>query len=102
MAAWVSSGCSRPVARTLDAMRGTLADLKDSDPVGTVVALRFKNRYKKRLFNGYADGLYNVAIHLGGGVWHVCEVQLHLASIAALKSDGGHRSYVMWRNLSGQ
>ena len=33
---------------------------------------------------------------------HLAEVQLHLAPIIALKSGGGHKTYVLRRNLSGQ
>ena len=33
---------------------------------------------------------------------HVAEVQLHLASIMNLKSEGGHKNYVMRRNLRGK
>ena len=32
---------------------------------------------------------------------HLAEVQLHFAPIIALKSGGGHKSYVLCRNLSG-
>ena len=33
---------------------------------------------------------------------HLCEVQLHLKSIIALKSEGGHKTYVLRRNLKAQ
>jgi hypothetical protein len=33
---------------------------------------------------------------------HLAEVQLHFAPIIALKSEGGHKNYVLRRNLSGQ
>ena len=33
---------------------------------------------------------------------HLAEVQLHFAPIIALKGDGGHKNYVLRRNLSGQ
>ena len=32
---------------------------------------------------------------------HLCEVQLHFAPIIKLKSGGGHKTYVLRRNLSG-
>ena len=32
---------------------------------------------------------------------HVCEIQLHLRAIYERKSDGGHKSYVVARNLRG-
>ena len=73
--------------------------------------LRVFDEDKMRLREGHGGGyrdvqlcvrLDNVETRAGGVQEHLAEVQLHLASIAALKSDGGHRSYVMWRNLSGQ
>jgi hypothetical protein len=33
---------------------------------------------------------------------HLAEVQLHFAPVIALKSGGGHKNYVLRRNLSGQ
>jgi hypothetical protein len=33
---------------------------------------------------------------------HLAEVQLHLTPILALKSEGGHKNYVLRRNLKGQ
>lgn len=36
-----------------------------------------------------------------GVATHLCEVQLHFAPIIALKSSGGHKTYVLCRNLSG-
>ena len=33
---------------------------------------------------------------------HLCEVQLHLQPMMALKSEGGHKTYVLQRNLRGQ
>ena len=33
---------------------------------------------------------------------HLCEVQLHFAPIVALKSGGGHKNYVLCRNLGGK
>jgi hypothetical protein len=33
---------------------------------------------------------------------HLCEVQLHFAQIIALKSGGGHKNYVLRRNLGGK
>jgi hypothetical protein len=33
---------------------------------------------------------------------HIAEIQLHLAALFDLKSDGGHKSYVRARNLRGQ
>ena len=56
---------------------------------------------------GYRDVQLSVALNTretrARGVHnHLAEVQLHLAPIAALKSDGGHKSYVTRRNLRGQ
>ena len=54
------------------------------------VVLRIKNRYTTPLFNGYRDGLYNIALEVRPGVWAVCEVQLHLGAILALKEASHH------------
>ena len=40
--------------------------------------------------------------HTRGVHEHLVEVQLHLKSIIALKSEGGHKNYVLRRNLRGQ
>ena len=51
--------------------------------------VRLKNRFKEPKFNGYRDALYSIAVRVavegGGEVWHVCEVQLHLAAVLANK-----------------
>ena len=54
------------------------------------VVVRLKNRYTKPLFNGYRDGLYNIALEVLPGSWMVCEVQLHLAAILVFKEESHH------------
>ena len=49
-----------------------------------------KNRFAKPLFNGYRDGLYNIALRLPGGGVMVCEVQLHLAAVLSHKEVSHH------------
>ena len=54
--------------------------------------VRLKNRFKRPLFNGYCDALFNIAVPVGvvaGGAaaWHVCEVQVHLAALARHKEQ---------------
>jgi hypothetical protein len=56
---------------------------------------------------GYRDvqlslRLISTASVAAGTARHICEVQLHLQSISALKSEGGHKSYVRARNLRGE
>ena len=43
-----------------------------------------------------------VAVNVNDDDEHLAEVQLHFAPIIALKSGGGHKNYVLRRNLSGQ
>ena len=33
---------------------------------------------------------------------HICELQLHLPALLALKSAGGHEAYVRCRNMRGE
>ena len=61
----------------------------------------------QRLSGGYRDIQLCVRLNCeearARGVHeHLCEVQLHLAPIIALKSGGGHKTYVLRRNLSGR
>ena len=71
------------------------------DPTATSYrVVRLKNRFREPLFNGYRDALYSISIRLRGGdeaeVWHVCEVQLHLAAILARKEQS-HMYYEYFR-----
>ena len=60
-----------------------------NDPRYSLV--RLKNRFKEPLFNGYRDALYSLSVR-AVGVWHVCEVQLHLAAVIFHK----HESHVYY------
>lgn len=88
--------------RDLAACLGTIAD--DDD----VVVLRVKNRYDPAYDAEASWGYRDVNINLRfrsptalmlGVSSHVCELQLMLRGVAALKSDEGHRNYVAGRNL---
>ena len=71
-----------------------LATVSGDEPVlGQFVLVRLKNRYAEPLFNGYQDGLYSIALYVGGGLWTVCEVQVHLAAVLVFKEDS-HGYYV--------
>ena len=67
------------VAKALD---GGAIRTADGDVYEVV---RLKNRFKEPLFNGYRDALYSVRVQIAPGVWHVCEMQLHLAAVIAHK-----------------
>ena len=80
--------------------------LMSSDLETTIV--RIKNRMDPdcdaSLYGGYRD--VNINLHITsqaavalGVDSHVCEVQLVLIPIARLKSEGGHRNYIVCRNL---
>jgi hypothetical protein len=69
-------------------------------PDGTLprfVVVRLKNRYLEPLFNGYRDGLYNIALALDAGVWMICEVQLHLGALLVYKRES-HAYYEFFRS----
>jgi len=67
---------------------------------------RIKNRLAKNFDSatsmGYRDVSLNVRWELVNGSWHICELQLQLCSLFELKSDGGHKRYVLWRNGRGE
>ncbi|KAH8098126.1 hypothetical protein JL720_1054 [Aureococcus anophagefferens] len=59
--------------------------------------VRVKNRFAKPA-GGYVDVLLNwTASKAARG--HVCEIQLHAASVYATKGEGGHQSYKWLRRL---
>jgi len=74
-----------------------LAQAPPADAAGTFVVVRLKNRYSEPLFNGYRDALINIALAVGK-CWVVCEVQLHIAAMLALKADM-HIYYEFFRSF---
>lgn len=65
---------------------------------------RFDLNYDAALSAGYRDVCILVTISTdenkkSGADQHVCEVQMHMAAILAIKSDAGHKRYVKWRNI---
>ena len=72
------------------------------------VKQRLRTSYDARaLSGGYRDVQLMVALdtpeaRARGVHEHLAEVQLHLRAFAALKSEGGHKAYVICRNLKGQ
>ncbi len=64
-----------------------------SDPRYSLV--RLKNRFKEPLFNGYRDALYSLAVCVED-VWHVCEVQLHLAAVIFHNEADKHESHIYY------
>ncbi|KAJ1452974.1 hypothetical protein M885DRAFT_619438 [Pelagophyceae sp. CCMP2097] len=58
-----------------------------------------KNRFNEPLFNGYRDALFSLQVSKDGTV-HVCELQLHLAQIVALKHET-HAYYAYFRSYFG-
>ena len=80
----------------LEAVAGALMDATAT----SYRVVRLKNRFKHPLFNGYRDALYSIAVRVEvageGEVWHVCEVQLHLAAVLAHKEQS-HGYYEFFR-----
>lgn len=62
---------------------------------------RFHRNYNATLGGGYRDVSLNIQWDLPDGRCHVCELQLQLDVMFALKSGGGHKRYVAWRDLRG-
>jgi hypothetical protein len=95
-----SISCPNPRA-VADVLRAV-----ERDP--RVAVLQCKNRFDAAYDSRLTAGYRNVALLLvvvdartleDGCAEHIAELQIDLDSIAALKSDGGHRRYVEWRNM---
>lgn len=68
--------------------------------------MRLRRDYDSSASGGYRDvqlsfRLVSAEAKARGVEKHIAEVQLHLAAMFALKSAGGHKSYVVARNLAG-
>jgi hypothetical protein len=69
--------------------------------------MRLREKYDASLSGGYRDiqlcvRLNSTGMQAIGAHEHLAEVQLHLASVVELKSAGGHKNYVLRRNLAGK
>ena len=71
------------------AVRGVVEHILDaySGGDGAVRVLRYKNRFRKKTFNGYRDGLFNLLVAPPGvgGAAIVVEVQVHLLRLFEFK-----------------
>jgi len=72
---------------------------------------RIKNRFDPDLDSAESAGYRNLAINLRldtaetralGVEIHVCEVQILLLHMAAIKNNEGHKKYILFRNLRGE
>lgn len=79
------------VCATVAALRATFRALLDREGARIV---RVKNRFAKPAM-GYVDVLLNWRSAAG----HVCEIQLHVASVYGVKGESGHQSYKWLRRL---
>jgi len=104
-------------SRVCDLVRATLVfesfeglcdGLKTIASDETVCIDRIKNRfdssYPAEQSAGYRDVSLVVRIRTiesraAGTDMHLCEVQLQVAPLLAVKSDEGHKRYVQWRNI---
>ena len=84
------------VVKSEEDLKNVLDELLKGGWGGVVV--RLKNRFKYFLFTGIRDCLLNVEIELepGGGKTHICEIQIHLDVILALKKIS-HTYYDFFR-----
>lgn len=90
-------------ARLVDVVRGTLVARTEPELIAASEAVaaeaavvRFKNRFLDPPFNGYRDALYTVAVAVDGDEIHLCEIQVHLAPLLALKA-ATHPLYAHFR-----
>ncbi|GMI35753.1 hypothetical protein TeGR_g11490 [Tetraparma gracilis] len=63
-----------------------------------VTVVRLKNRFAVPMFTGIMDCLLNVLVEVEGQGGHVCEIQLHLAGILAMKGFC-HKYYEIFRDI---
>ncbi|GMI35440.1 hypothetical protein TeGR_g1209 [Tetraparma gracilis] len=63
-----------------------------------VTVARLKNRFAEPMFTGIMDCLLNVLVEVEGQGGHVCEIQLHLAGILAMKGYC-HKYYEIFRDI---
>lgn len=95
----------------LPSLTACMEDLA-ADPELKLVAvcqdkMRLSEVYDSRLSGGYRDVqltvmLDNAATRSLGCHEHRAELQLHIRDVIALKTEGGHATYVQCRNLRGQ
>lgn len=94
-------------AITFDTLGGLVETLKRIRDDPRVLILQVKNRLALDFDSRESAGYRNVALNLvvidgetmpEGIDAHVCELQLGVAPIDAIKNDEGHRRYVRWRD----
>jgi hypothetical protein len=99
------------VFESMEELHACLHVIADDPEIDVIRADNLKMRFRKdfdaaTLSGGYRDiqlcvRLNTAEARLRGVEKHLAEVQLHLSSVLALKSEGGHANYVMRRNLRG-
>merc|ERR1712054_562529 len=87
-----------------ESMKGIEDGLRLLAQESSIVRLknRFDPSYDSAATAGYRDVSINISFPAGSGMRiHICEVQLQHKELFALKSEGGHKRYIEFRNLSG-
>eukprot|EP00929_Paragymnodinium_shiwhaense_P018903 TRINITY_DN13060_c0_g1_i1.p1 TRINITY_DN13060_c0_g1~~TRINITY_DN13060_c0_g1_i1.p1 ORF type:complete len:491 (+),score=30.46 TRINITY_DN13060_c0_g1_i1:102-1574(+) len=87
-----------------DGMSGIAAGLALLNEEVTIVRLknRFDPKYDATASAGYRDVSVNLEFRYDlDRAPHICELQLHHASMFALKSEGGHKRYIEFRDSCG-
>ena len=94
--------------RTIEDMTTCFERICEDDDVAI---LQVKNRLRSSYDGRESAGYRNVALSLIyvddttmrlGVDAHICELQLGLEAIDALKNEDGHKNYVRWRNATAQ
>ena len=71
----------------------------ESLPPTVLQVVRLKNRFKKPTPAGFRDINMNLRVEIAPGVYHVCELQVHLKSIYDFdKAHGSHHTYEFFRS----
>ena len=96
----VAAASGLPVSATAAAGSTTSVTMAPPEPwlsdLSELRPLPPQERFEQPLFNGYKDGLYSIALHVGGGLWAVCEIQLHLAAILVVKPNIGFNQVLVF------
>ena len=97
--------------QSIEELHAGLRAIRDDPEIDIIAADDTKMRFREdfdasKESGGYRDIQLCVRLNTAAArdrkvEKHLAELQLHLSSVLALKSEGGHANYVMRRNLRG-